>query len=303
MVQQHGQPPECEGDAAGGEPLAADEQRDPYLVPGLVAAGVLVLALYAPVLVWMVATWGRDVYYGHAYLIPPVVAFLIWAKRERLAHIPLDGRLSGCVLVLGGLLLHAAGTWVDVHFVSAMSFVVVLGGLVLWLWGTAAARELLFPIVYLLFMVPLGRLLADAFSNPLQQNATQGAVAMLRALGIPTEMQGASIGVPDYTFVVGAPCSGLKSIVTMTALAALLAYVLKAPLWKRLAVFAAAGPVAVAANMVRITIVVLVGKCFGEKAAEGLFHGASGVIVFVVGLLGLVAIGRVLGCRDIRDEF
>ncbi|MFQ5811060.1 MAG: exosortase/archaeosortase family protein, partial [Armatimonadota bacterium] len=237
--------------------MPAREPREPYLVVGIVAIGALVLTLYAPVLVWMVAAWNTDAYYGHAFFIPLIVAFLVWAKRDRLAGIPLQGQASGCALVVGGLLMHAAGTWVDVHFVSALSLVAVLGGLVLWLWGRTAAGELLFPVTFLLFMVPLGRMLADAFSNPLQRNATAGAVALLNALGIPTEMDGPSIHVPDYTFVVGAPCSGLKSIIAMTALAALLAYLFEAPLWKRLVVFGAAAPAAVLANMVRITIVVL----------------------------------------------
>jgi len=279
------------------------EQRSPYLVVGIVAVGALLVALYAPVLVWMAATWSRDAYYSHAFLVPPVVAFLVWAKRPRLARITLDGRLAGCALAAAGLLMYAGGIWVDVNFVSAISLVIVIGGLVLWIWGRQAARELLFPLTFLLFMIPLGKLLADAFSNPLQRNATQGAGAALSMLGIPTQTYGASIQVPEYVFVVGAPCSGLKSIIAMTALAALLAYLLEAPLWKRLVVFAAAAPTAVAANIVRITVIVLVGKCFGTQAAESLFHGPSGVIVFVVGLLGLMGVGRLLGCRDIRDEF
>lgn len=289
--------------AANAAPALMKTQTPPLLVAGLLVGAVLAVALYTPVLVWMVRTWARDAYYGHAFFIPLVVAFLVWAKRGRLARIRLDGHPAGCALLAGGLLVYAGGIWLDVHFVSAVSLVAVLGGAVLWIWGTKAARELLFPLAFLLFMVPLGRLLSDAFSNPLQRASTQLTSHALGLLGLHAQTHGASIEVPGYTFVVGQPCSGLKSIIAMTALAALLAYLLEGPLWKRFIVFAAATPTAVAANVVRITIVVLVGKSFGAEAAESLFHGVSGIIVFVVGLGALMGIGRVLGCRRIRGEF
>ncbi len=302
MEEGRRQPENAHDGEAGGELPPTEERRSPYPAIGIAIIGVLVLTLYAPVLVWMVNTWQRDAYYSHAFLIPPLAAFLVWTKRERLAQIPLDGQFRGLGLILGALLLYALGVWGDVNFLSAISLISVLGGLLLWIWGRQATRELLFPLAFLLFMVPLGKLLSDAFSNSLQRKATEGAVAALRIFGIPADMLGARIDVPQYTFIVAEACSGLKSIIAMTALAALLAYLVKAPPWKRLVVFAAAVPAAVAANIVRITVVVLVGQCFGAEAAEGFFHGASGVIVFVVGFAALMGTARLLGCREMRDE-
>jgi exosortase len=114
--------------------------------------------------------------------------------------------------------------------------------------------------------------------------------------------EGTSIHAPGYIFRVAAACSGLKSLIALGTLTVLVAYVLSGPAWKRLLLAAAAVPVAVLANIVRIMVVVLVGTSFGERAAEGFFHQGSGLVVFLVALFLLVGLGGLIGCRAIRDD-
>jgi exosortase len=146
------------------------------------------------------------------------------------------------------------------------------------------------------------RLLIDAFASPLQLTAAKMAAGFGGAIGIPVTRDGVNLSVPQYTFEVAVPCSGLKSLTTMGALAVLFAYLVKGPLWRRLVIVASAVPVALLANATRVTLILLVAQSMGANMAEGFFHGFSGVMVFAIGLLGLYAVGRLLGCHALRDD-
>jgi len=274
----------------------------PVDAAGLLAIAVAVAATFGPQLVWMVGRWWNSEYYGHGFFVAPVAAYLIYRRREFLIELPTSRSLLGLALVVFGLLLHLAAALVDVNFVSGFALVVVLGGLVLWLWGNEVGLALLFPVGYLCFMVPVDRLLIDAFSSPLQLMAAKLAFVFGQVIGMPVEREGVNLLVPGYTFEVAVACSGLKSFITMIALAALFAYIVKAVLWRRLVLVASSIPVALLANAVRVVVIMLIAQSLGPKAAEGFLHGFSGVIVFAVGLGALYGLGKVLGCHNLRDD-
>lgn len=250
----------------------------------------------------MVLNWARHEYYQHGFLVPVVSGYLIWRRREGLAATPVQGHGLGLGVLLFGILVHAGGTLSDVHFVSAGSLVIVLIGSVLYLWGWAVFRQIAFPLCYLAFMVPLGVALVDLFSNPLQRLATVLAGAALRLGRIPVEIEGTSLRVPGYLFEIGVPCSGLKALIALTALSALAAYLLAGPVWKRTLVFLGAVPVALAANGARVVAICLIGKSLGAEAAESFLHELSGIMVFLLGLVGLLALGALLGCDQMRED-
>jgi exosortase len=296
--------------ASASEPSATAAARRPQWVGltadecfWLAAVGVGLAAAFGPELIWMVGRWLRSEYYGHGFLIPPLAAYLMYRRREPVAEaVGVRGRRLGLAVVLVGLALHLAAVLVDVNFASGFAFIAVLWGLVCWLWGWRAARLVLFPMAYLAFMVPVDRLLIDAFASPLQLIVAQAAAGIAKALGAPVVREGVNLGLPTYLFEVAVPCSGLKSLTTMAALAALYAWALRAHFWQRLAVFAAALPLAVLANITRVTAILLVAHGLGANLAEGFVHTLSGVLVFAVGLLGLYGTGRLLGCRALRDD-
>jgi len=284
---------------SGGAAATRGSAREWALRLGVIG---LLLALYAPTMAWMVSNWAHYEYYQHGFLVPVVSGYLIWRKRDELAASPVGGHVSGLAVLFFGILVHAAGTLSNVHFLSAGSLVIVLVGLVLYLWGWAVFRQLAFPLCFLGFMVPLGVALVDLFTNPLQRLATVAAGEALRLGRIPVHLEGTSLQVPGYLFEVGVPCSGLKAVITLSALAALAAYLLAGPVWKRLLVFAGAVPVALAANAARVAAICLIGKSLGERAAESFLHELSGLMVFLLGLVGLLALGALLGCDEMRDD-
>ncbi len=277
--------------AAGGPPAWA-----------LYMVGLALVLCFGECLVWMVERWWNAEYYGHGFLIPLVSGYLIFQQRETLRQLPREGFKAGLGVMGLGLALHVLATYLGVNFGSGFAFVITLYGVVLWFWGWPVARSVAFAIAYLGFMVPVERLLVDRLAQPMQLMGSRFGGEFANAIGIPAQTIGTAVHIPGYTFEVAVACSGLKSVISMSALGTLYAYMLVAPLWKRLALIALSLPVALVANSARIALTLVLGRTFGAHAAEGFTHTVSGVIVFVFALIGMVIAGRALGCKQIRDD-
>ena len=268
----------------------------------LVVIAVGTVLAYWHLLVWMVERWSKSEYYGHGFLIPLISAYLIYRQRESLKNLPRESFRWGLPVVAGALLLHVLATWLDVHFPSGFALVATIFGLVIWVWGWPTARALAFPVGFLAFMVPLARLLVDQFAQPLQLLGASLAGWLAYATGADVIIEGTTIHTPIYTFEVAIPCSGLKSSIAMSALAALLGYLVVAPMGKKVLLFVASIPVALLANTARIFVTLVLGQTLGPATAEGFFHSFSGILVFLFGLTGLFLVGKGLGCWQLRDD-
>jgi len=252
--------------------------------------------------VWLVEKGWHNEYYGHGFLIPVISAYLIYRRKELLATLPRERFGWGVPIILTGLALHLLAIVKDVNFVQGFALVLTILGLVVWLWGRNVAKDLIFPLAFLMFMVPMGRLLVDKFAQPMQLYGAAIAGGAAGFMGIPVHVEGTSMAIPDYTFEVAIPCSGLKSAIALTALGALYAYLLVGPLWKRWALFIASLPVALIANGVRLWLTIVLAASIGPKAAEGFFHELSGMFVFLIALVGLFGLGSLFGCSQIRED-
>lgn len=266
---------------------------------------LIVLALGAAFsrhFVWLVEKGWHNEYYGHGFLIPLLSAYLIYRRLPRLRTLPRAGFAWGLPLIIGGLALHLAAVKLDVNFAQGFALVLVIAGLVTWLWGEPVALDLAFPLAFLLFMVPMGRFLVDQFAQPMQLWGARLAGGAAAFMGIPVQVSGTSMMIPDFTLEVAIPCSGLKSAIALTALGALYAYLLVGPLSKRWLIFAASLPIALLANGVRLWLTIVLASSLGPTTAQGFFHTLSGMFVFVFALLGLFGFGSLLGCTSIRDD-
>ena len=221
----------------------------------------LLLDLYWPTLRWLASEWLSNAYYSHGRVVPLVSAFFAWRRREGLEITPSNWGLLG----LGaGLALYLAAAWLRAPFVSAFSLIVVLAGLVWFLLGVAALRRLFFPIAFLAFMVPLP--FVEAASAPLQSFTAEGATRWVQLLGVPATNQGGQVILPNSSLVVGAPCSGLRSIVAMLTLAAVAVFVVEGRWPGRAGMALATLAVAADANVLWVGSLLLVGHAFGNDA-------------------------------------
>jgi exosortase len=292
--------------AARSQPAPDEEGRQEHrqrLFTPLTAVVVLLLIVcFRSYLRWMWDVWMQSEYYGHGPLIPLISGYLIYSRRREFVEAEGGRNLWGLPLLIGGLAIFLSALYLDVNFIQGFAMIMIIGGLIVLLWGWGRAKVIIFPIAFLAFMVPTGRLLVTQFSNPLQTWGAAVAAKTVSLVGMPVELQGTTIDIPGYTFEVAQACSGLKSTIAMSALAALFAYLVRGPIWKRVLLFISGAPVALAANATRITFTLILGQAFGQEAAEGFFHTLSGLMVFVVGLIGLFLVARLLKCDQMRPD-
>jgi len=273
-----------------------NRRRRPILIVALLIA--LIGALYFTTLRWLAHEWWSNDYYTHGPLVALISAFLIWRRRSALRR----ARTSdlGLIGVGLGLVLALAGLATRAFFLSALSLPLLLAGLIAFLLGLPALRRLAFPLAFLWLAIPLP--FVELASFPLQVLTADVSTALARLLGIPAEVQGAQVTLTSCELQVGAPCSGLRSIVALLTLVVLFVYIIKGPWPARLGLILLAFPIAVAANIARVTLLLVVAELWGRDAALRYFHDFSSPVLFIIAFGLLIALSWVLRCREIRAD-
>ncbi len=262
---------------------------------GPILAGILFLITYIPTLFWMWDRWFvRDSYYTHGILIPFVTAFLIWQRREELVTLKSESSNSGLWLIVVGILIHVISSILRVYFSSGFSMIIVLAGLVIYFYGLDVLKEILFPIFFLIFMIPVPEIVITNISFNMKLFAAQISTILLNDMGMPAMREGSLIHMRNANVMVEDVCSGLRSLISLTALGSIFAYWIKTSIWKRILLFFCTIPIAVVTNVCRILFLCFVSDVWGPEAASGFIHDLSGFIVFGVAFLLLYTLGRLL---------
>ena len=256
--------------------------------------GLLLVVLYHRVILELVHDWIVDENYSHGFLIPLVSAYMIWRLRERIRSLPRKSCGIGLVLVIAGLLLFLIASIAAEFFTQRLSLLIVMAGLILYLWGKRVAGVTAFPLVYLLFMIPVPYVIYYSASFPLELLASRLTTAVVTLLGIPIVRSGNILQLESTTLQVVDACSGLRSLISLSALAAAMAYLSQRNLLTGLVLFLFSLPVAVGANVLRLTVTALLASLFGEQVAQGFLHQFSGVLVFVFAIICLGCLGGIL---------
>lgn len=262
------------------------------------------LVLYLPTY-WMMAhgLWNSDDY-AHGPIVLVVTLFLIW--QQRAVFLPDAGAgagavtrsemVAGWVLLVFGLLTYAVGRSQDILLLEVGSQIPVILGALLVTLGLSAARALWFALFFLLFMVPLPGFVVDAATGPLKQYISVIAEQALYAAGYPIARSGVTLTVGQYQLLVADACSGLHSMFSLSAMGLLYLYLMQhTSLTRNLIIMAAILPIAFAANIVRVMVLILVTYHLGDEAGQGFLHDFAGIMLFVIGLLFLFALDGVLG--------
>jgi len=282
-----------------GDPKRRDERPggagvNPRVIAATLAVVALVVTVYHQTLVTLWRTWDSNPNYSHGYLIPPVVAFLLWHERKRFLDARGRGAPMGLVLIALALVGHILSIRAGVFMTQGYSLVILLFGLSLFFYGGRATRAVWFPLAYLVFMLPMPPYLMNVIAFRLKVFAARAGSGTAVRLGIPLARSGMTIHIPAGSLRIADPCSGLRSLIALVALGALFAYMTRGSLWKRLALFASAVPLAVLANVVRISVLCVVANVWGIDAALGFFHDFSGLLLFMIAFVGLVVVRKLL---------
>ncbi len=250
---------------------------------------------------WMFARWQDTISYGadysHGILIPFVSLAVIWFKRKEIFFTDIRVDSRGLVIVVFALITHWLGAKMQQTHFSLLSLVLLIWGVPFYFYGWGVAKKLIFPCSYLAFCIPLNFM--DIIAFPLRMISTKMAVGMLSGLGIEAVRSGTAIFIPSMPsgLDVADPCSGLRSLLAMTALTAVYAYFTQKTLLKKWILFMASIPLAVVGNIARIVTIAVVSEAVGGKLALGIYHDYSGYILFSASITLMVIIGGILNLK------
>ncbi|MFH0731628.1 MAG: exosortase/archaeosortase family protein [Candidatus Omnitrophota bacterium] len=257
------------------------------------SSAILLLIAYIPMLDWMIDRWfAKESYYGHGMLIPVVALYFVWSRKELLKKAKMSSSMSGVIIIAASLLIHIICAALKVYFISGFSFVFALYGLVLFFFGKEIAKCLIFPVFFLLAMIPLPLVLIGNLVVRLKLLAMDGSVFLLNRIGFQAIKDGGYIRMPNSFILVADPCSGLRSLISLLTLGLVFAFTMKASYIKKTTLLLSSVPIAIFSNVLRITSVSIVNDLYGEKAANGFFHGFAGFMVFVVAFGLLFWVGK-----------
>lgn len=221
--------------------------------------------------------------------MPLFSAFVLWQERDHLRALTPRPSWSG-LLVLGfGLCVLIIGRLGAELFLARSSLLVVLSGLIVMFLGWRFFREVFFPWVFLILMIPIPTILFNHITFPLQLLTSRVAAEILPLLNVPVLREGNIIQLPGRTLEVAEACSGIHSLISLFTLAIIYGYLMETRRWVRWLLALAAVPIAIAANSVRIIGTGLLVQYWPNKA-DGFYHASWGFIIFVISLLLLYAL-------------
>ena len=252
--------------------------------------------LYGATLTALAAEWLSSADSSYGIVVIAVAGAVAWQRRAAFARAAstLRPEMTAILVVVLGLTLYLAGVLGADVFLTRLSFVIVVTGAVWFLSGRAALRVMAAPLLFLLIAIPWPALIVNAVTLPLQLVASRLAEALLSVVSIPVYRDGNLLVLPSATLEVEQACSGLRSLVSLGALSIVLAWATERHPVRRVAIVAAALPIAIAANALRIAATGMAVEAWGPQAASGAWHTLTGWVTFVVAIAALVGAQRAM---------
>jgi exosortase len=252
----------------------------------LLAIGVGLALLFAfwPTFLVLADRWGNDPRYSHGYLVPLFSLYLLWSRRSMIAQRALVPSWIGLGLLLVGLGVRFAGSVLFYEWLGAIGLLPCIAGLALLIGGRPVLRWAWPAIAFLVFMMPLPFRVEIALAHPLQRIATQASTYSLQTLGFVAVAEGNTIRMGDVHLGVVEACSGLSMLVIFFALSTAVAVIIRRPIYEKVLVFLSAIPIALTANIARITVTGVLHKTAGAALADLVFHDLAGWLMMPLAL-------------------
>ena len=256
-------------------------------LPALLLLWATLLLLYRDTAVAMVQIWMRSDTFAHAFLVPPISLWLSWRKRDLLARLTprpqpwllLPMAAIGVLWLLGELVAVNAATQFALVALLVLAVPAVL--------GLAVARELMFPLGFMFFAVPIGE-----FMTPSMISWTADATIMaLRWSSIPVYREGMSFVIPSGSWSVVEACSGVRYLIASFMVGTLFAYLNYRSTKRRLVFVGVSILVPIVANWMRAYMIVMLGHLSGNTIAVGVDHLIYGWVFFGVVIMIMFLIG------------
>lgn len=241
---------------------------------------------------------------GHGPIILIVVCWLFWQKRNVVMSMHISpNKIAGWISLCLSLLLFVVGSSQAIDTMEVASLIPMLIGILLLMRGWQAVYAMWFPLVFMLFLIPLPGLLVEIITGTLKQHVSGVAEEILYAAGYPVARLGVMLSIGDYKLLVADACSGLNSMFSLSALGFIYLYLMKYRRWLHICLLLLAIlPIAFMANVIRVMALVLITYYFGDEAGQGFAHNAAGMLLFIAALLLLMAFDGVLRLIFFRNR-
>jgi exosortase len=261
-------------------------------------AGLMLLplaVLYYETFFKLAGDWWNDPNNSHGLLIPPLALYFAWKKRNKFDVEPERPSIAvGLIIVLGSLLVYFIGRLGAEFFLTRISSIGMMAGMLLYFYGWKHLRVMAFPVFFLILAIPIPALIFNTVSIPLQVLASQASSEFLTFCDVPVLREGNVLQLTNTALGVAEACSGLRSLLSLIALSVILGYMRWRGVAQRVVLIALSVPVALLLNIVRITITGIIAENWSVKYAMGFFHEFSGWVVFVLAFFVLYLVSSLM---------
>lgn len=266
----------------------------------ILAGAIASLWLFADTLRWLLDAWQTDPNYSHGLLAPFIAAFFFWRARAAFRGSARQPSAWGLGLLAGALGLHLLATPWRIYPLSALALIGALAAGVWLLWGVPALRASAYAFISLLLMIPLPFI--DRLSPMLEAFTARIAGGFVSLLDAQVVITGSQVQLPTAAFEIGAACSGLRSLASLLTLAVVFSGIVAGPRWGKLLIVCAAAPIAILANLVRVSSILQIAQAFGAGAGLAYYHDYSSPVLFLSAFALLILFARSVHCAELRLE-
>jgi len=232
--------------------------------------------------------WAGD-QQGHGPIVLAVSIWLLWKKVPHVFSTPLQPAATGWALLSFGLLLYIVGRSQNILIFEVGSVILNIASITLVLRGTAALKQLWFPLVFMVFMIPLPGVFVDAMTQPMKTAVSYAVESVLYAVGYPISRSGVILQIGQYQLLVADACAGLNTLFTLEALGLLYLNLVRHESVVRNVVLAICiVPISFVANIIRVIALTLITYHLGDEAGQGFLHGFAGMVLFMAALLLII---------------
>jgi exosortase len=254
------------------------------------------------VFAWAWQAWNPVANQEHSKMVPFVFVGLVWYHRKQIARATKSGDNKGLFFVGIGIIFFVLSARCLQPRMALGAIPFLIYGAVLYLWGKEVARIILFPCVFLIFLIPFGAVEQATFQ--LQFVITSAIGLLAKLVGIKIDAIGTTLTAADHSFnfMIAEGCSGVRSLTAMAMVTAIFVHLTQDRLWKKIVIFACSVVFAIVGNIGRLFSVVLVAKFIDPKLAAGIYHDYSGWLFFPIALLAMYFFGKLVNAEFLNKR-
>ncbi len=247
--------------------------------------------------------WGNQKELSHSYFIPLITLYMMWDRKDAIVQSMGPAHWSGFIFLALSVFTVFLSKTTAIFLLEHMAIVVAMFGVSLLVGGISLTRLILFPLAYLVFMIPPPYWVITVTSWQFQVWSSELGVMMIRWFDVPVGLSGNVIELGNITLQVVEACSGLRYLFPFLSLGALAAYFYRGPIWARGLVLLSTIPITIVMNSFRIAVTGILSDSFGPEHTEGFLHAFEGWVVFLLCiallLLVIVVLSRLLGQKNV----